>query len=527
MSHFHNHSAMPPPSWDRNSNPITSTTQSWSYQDPRSGPDSRAGHRDQPLPSFQDSFSGQLFNADHEGEYRLPPPMDRSIFDEEHQHRFHKQSPEDDSFDLGPTNTRLPPTNTRLPASRSHPLEISSDEEEYPPRKRSRKEVQRHSPSPVRSSRRRKSSAASAAVSTISKKKGRKGGSANYNADDMDALHAILHKRLPISAMGWNSTADEFNKWAKGAGRPVRESKSLENKFKTLVKVTKPTGDGVIPDIVVEALKINSLMDEKGEVGDVDDDSGSEGSDASEKENDIVEVVRKPKKGPVARRRGTDRLSIPSASTRNGSDLLSGLSSMVSPAAQQARMDEMGNRSFQSTQFMAMNSQLRDFQRQMETMRTQMMGLERERNEEARRADRAEMLSMVSRHSPVVPAHDSRIRQDVYYSDGGRSRQYLDINSTADTALMSGQFDSPGTRRYVIDEDPSPVAAPLRRPLHPPVASGSRTPSSREQVATASGTPTRKGGDSEGVELMVSPAGQSEGISVFISPRRMDSRSEM
>jgi hypothetical protein len=68
------------------------------------------------------------------------------------------------------------------------------------------------------------------------KQKGRVSGAANYTADDIWGLLAILSERLPIGGKAWNNCADEYNAWAEENDRPARTSKSLEAKFKQVCK---------------------------------------------------------------------------------------------------------------------------------------------------------------------------------------------------------------------------------------------------------------------------------------------------
>jgi hypothetical protein len=61
---------------------------------------------------------------------------------------------------------------------------------------------------------------------------GREKGTANYSEDDIDALHDILERILPIGGKAWGNVEEEFASWAELNGRPVRTAKSLEAKFK-------------------------------------------------------------------------------------------------------------------------------------------------------------------------------------------------------------------------------------------------------------------------------------------------------
>ncbi|KAJ3854575.1 hypothetical protein EV368DRAFT_63132 [Lentinula lateritia] len=85
--------------------------------------------------------------------------------------------------------------------------------------------------------------------------KGRISGSLNYTDKDL----------------AWSRCADEFNEQAEQQGQPTHLEKSLQIKYKQLVKTTKPTGDAELPRNVEEALKIEELMNDKAGMRDLDD----------------------------------------------------------------------------------------------------------------------------------------------------------------------------------------------------------------------------------------------------------------
>lgn len=65
-------------------------------------------------------------------------------------------------------------------------------------------------------------------------KRGRPKGTPNFNEMDTNKNLDLIEKRRPMGKKGWNKLAVHFNKWAVKTGRPERDAKSLENKYKTV-----------------------------------------------------------------------------------------------------------------------------------------------------------------------------------------------------------------------------------------------------------------------------------------------------
>jgi hypothetical protein len=63
-------------------------------------------------------------------------------------------------------------------------------------------------------------------------KRGRPQGSINYNKNDTAKVLKIAEKKLPMGAKGWKAVTVKFNKWATANGRPERDVKSLETKYR-------------------------------------------------------------------------------------------------------------------------------------------------------------------------------------------------------------------------------------------------------------------------------------------------------
>jgi len=317
---------------------------------------------------------------------------------------------------------------------------------------------------------------------------GRVTGIANYSPEDLDALLDILEESLPLGGNAWNSASDEFNAWAQENGRPSRTAKSLELKFKQLVKTPKPTGDAEVPPHIERAHVIDDLMNDKAGSRDLDDE------DIVDAELEVIEVsdsdekgningakptikAEKSHTGPVARRPPSNRLPTTSSHTRShnhGRDLLENISRILDPEVRRTHAEEHSVSTLQTGQLFTLSSQLRDSQRQIEGLRNQLLDAERRCRDAERRADRAELKAMIteSHRSQVTPHPRSRgmsrrfgparagwrphrhLRQEIHYADGGRVTRWLGSNDDEDE--IQGNNDSPGTRRYTYEEYDSP-----------------------------------------------------------------------
>jgi hypothetical protein len=192
-----------------------------------------------------------------------------------------------------------------------------------------------------------------------------------------------------------------------------------------------------------------------------------------------VKVVKTEKStGPVARRLPADRIhtdSTRSCARNNGQDLLANISQVLDPNMRRARANDQSVNTLQTGQIFTLSSQLREAQRQTEALRNQIADAERRCQNAERRADRAELMEMISGSrdrqnfprrplSPVPPrvgrqphrgSSRRRFRQEIYYGDGGRSTRYLGSDDD-DDAEIEGHNDSPGTRRYTFEEKDQP-----------------------------------------------------------------------
>ena len=59
-------------------------------------------------------------------------------------------------------------------------------------------------------------------------------GAGNYQEQDIKALLKYTQKVLPMGQRGWKKVHEQYASWANMNGRPVREWKNLENKFKNV-----------------------------------------------------------------------------------------------------------------------------------------------------------------------------------------------------------------------------------------------------------------------------------------------------
>ena len=63
---------------------------------------------------------------------------------------------------------------------------------------------------------------------------GRRAGAGNYQEQDLKELLRLVEKELPMGQRGWKRIHEKYAVWATAKGRPVREWKLLESKFKNV-----------------------------------------------------------------------------------------------------------------------------------------------------------------------------------------------------------------------------------------------------------------------------------------------------
>ncbi|RXW19011.1 hypothetical protein EST38_g6850 [Candolleomyces aberdarensis] len=352
---------------------------------------------------------------------------------------------------------------------------------------------------------------AQAAPADVKKHKGRAPGLPNYSDEDTEALLDILGEYKPISGKGWNEVTADFNAWAVTNNHPEHTTKSLETKYKQLVKQKKPTGDAEVPFFVLRAWEIEDAMNKKAETQDLDDedfvdapieisdnddtdDSNNSDNDApppkatSNKEN-MAQTKKKVKqeaaivtKGKnlsmkdgsefVLQRLANNRLTTTTTacSCVHASDtLLANLTNTLDPTAQAARAEDCAARSMQTAQILSLSSQLRESQALVENFRAQLSAAERCCATAERCADKFEMMSMIQHgcHEPSPSQQWSlnsprTTRHDIDYPDGGHAVTF----SHPDEPLDHHAYPE-GTRVYDHPNLPSTSSHISSRPFSP------------------------------------------------------------
>lgn len=233
-----------------------------------------------------------------------------------------------------------------------------------------------------------------------------------------------------------------------------------------------------MPEYVYQAHEIEDAINEKAGTRDLnDDDIADEVVDVPSSDDDNDDAPAKPppsvpkkpnvhvKKeqllddtGPIARRAASDRITQSRQPRNAGANLLSTLSEALDPSVQAARQEERAARTFQTSQIFSVTAQLHESQNLVESLRTRLAESDRERNAAERRADKAEMLAMLSEsRAPQIPLHPPRwanapsstrtpsrpVRHDVFYTGGGQGVRWVGPDDSPQLYP-----DSPGTRIF-------------------------------------------------------------------------------
>lgn len=354
--------------------------------------------------------------------------------------------------------------------------------------------------------------------SNTKKQKGRAAGAPNYSQDDIYSLLHILRDDLPLGGKGWNAIGVTYCTEAEAEGRPARTAKSLELKYKQLVKTKKPTGDAEVPDYIELAWEIEDLMNEKAGTRDIDDEDlvddvidVSDGEDGEDEDDATPAPLPKRKAEvkseasatrPVVRRAPTNAFTTGAARgprSRGAESLLTNLTSALDPNVQAARAEERSARGMQATQILSLSSQLREAQNLIENFRFQLSDAERRCAAAERRADKYEMMAMIqgpqpryqaSLREPRTPARS--VRQDIHYPDGGHSVQWVHPDDTPPARSFT-----PGTRvlgpqasLFNVTGSPGPSRTASSSSIIPPPSSSSASRSGGSFVVTL--TPSRR-----------------------------------
>ncbi|CAA7260124.1 unnamed protein product [Cyclocybe aegerita] len=288
-------------------------------------------------------------------------------------------------------------------------------------------------------------------------KRGRPKGAGNYTADEVDALLDFVEEELPLGQRGWQSIHCGFTRWARRNDAAERTLKSLETKFKQLVKTTKPTGDAYCPPDIKRAHKIDGHINERAATRDLNDSNfddaaqltgGSEDDD--DDADDIPEVPKKSRKAASTGNRDIQNAIIrrpdPAVQRRsrsNNVNLIGKLANAFDPSVQQARDEERAQRSFQASQMFTLSQQLRDANLTIELLRSQLSTLQTQLIEEGSHQSRPFRRS---RHNGYVKRSKStkrsvqrvrgKMRCEERYPEGGIHTYWV-----TDPSSTSGESD--------------------------------------------------------------------------------------
>ncbi|KAF8868093.1 hypothetical protein BD779DRAFT_1684723 [Infundibulicybe gibba] len=289
-------------------------------------------------------------------------------------------------------------------------------------------------------------------------KRGRPRGSGNYLPEDITALLDFVEVELPLGQRGWAAVHRRFNQWRQSNTRPERTLKSLETKYKQLVKTTKPTGDAYCPPDVKRAHHVEQLINERAATRDLSDSEfgGPEnGVGAQDTDDDIVEI---PPPSDSTTRRAIIRRPDPLQPRRNtratGMELMSQLTNALDPNVQKARDEDRATRSLQNTQFLAFTQQLRDANVATEALRGQIATLQSRINDAERGRDRAElkleMMSLTRHHPSPTRHHPSPARDARHFKSNTRTRTRRPRCPSADKR----DFDRSGGKMRCVERYP-------------------------------------------------------------------------
>ncbi|KAJ6527142.1 hypothetical protein B0H19DRAFT_1385536 [Mycena capillaripes] len=297
-------------------------------------------------------------------------------------------------------------------------------------------------------------------------KRGRPQGSSNYNKDNTKQFLKLAAKLLPIGAKGWKALTINFNQWAIENERPERDVKSLETKYRQLLRKKKPTGEGHCPSDVKRAHQIEALINQKADTRELSDSEFDDGGAAGASSDNIVEVMPSASnvRTAVARRAPSPPLrhasSPPPRRPRmNALELVNQLSKAFDPTVAKARENERAERSFQTTHMLTLSQQLRNSQNSIENLRNQLTAMQTRVHDAERGRKLAELKlqfshvgsgpvfggdsadlntsrrrgrAAVYKANPDLIRHDGQVRCERLYADGGACTQFYSDHSSDD-----------------------------------------------------------------------------------------------
>ena len=264
----------------------------------------------------------------------------------------------------------------------------------------------------------------------------------------------------------------------------------------------KPTGDAECPPEVLRAHEINHKLQlkvasqdlEDGEIIDIDieddegDDSDDEMSDAFDPIEDDDEAKPLPRHKPAPRVR-TKRVETPllsQESTRQasskGTDILDKISKTFDPEIQARREADRASSMFQSHQLIVLQSQIRDLNSTVLSLRSQLDDAERRCVNADRRADRlqnqidinsAVTRARLYRSAAHVPRHASPISISSSESTPDRNRRWEATFRDGGSCSWFGNVDQFNHDDDIVEVTRVPWSSPPRSPAQSPPPSDS------------------------------------------------------
>ncbi|KAK2463364.1 hypothetical protein APHAL10511_004620 [Amanita phalloides] len=319
----------------------------------------------------------------------------------------------------------------------------------------------------------------------VKKQRGRISGATNYSSADIDALFDLIEEHLPLGSQGWNSVGNAFNSWSQENGHPLRTPKSLELKFKQILKTSKPTGDAECTPHVERAHEINELMNQKAGSCDLDDEEILDNdtiSIPSDEENVCPRATAHQSGASSIALHITNRVLhavTPCPRCQVGQEILNTISSALSPAAQQACSEEQNSCSLQATQLFTLNTRICDIERNNDSLCQQLSSLQHELSAAEHCADQAElkleMQGISFQPSSCSSAQPPRhcIVQKTFYPEGGMGTTVYNEDELDLLHDIELHHDNDYcTKTFVIKDDDGHIT-PVDSQSGPPSSSGS------------------------------------------------------
>ncbi|KAJ7017449.1 hypothetical protein C8F04DRAFT_1200562 [Mycena alexandri] len=367
-------------------------------------------------------------------------------------------------------------------------------------------------------------------------KRGRPTGAPNYSKADIKVLLDYVQKEMPSGQKGWQEVHRCYDRYRRTNNRPKRDAKSLEHKYKGYLKLKKPTGEGVCPPEVNDAVIISDSSDSSS-------DNNNYGANPGPSTSTHTAVAQRAPTPPLRRR-----------PKKTAPDLVDKLSRAFDPETLRTREEERARRSEQSSQVFLLSQQLRDAHAVSERLRNDLSIMQQHLHNAERERDVAQLeLKMLDREahhghrdgyfarrdkrSRSRSARPHKTRCEVRYADGGACTYFVtDDEYNSD---KENNYSHPPQRTQIFYPSQTPMLrAPPPRPSRPPTPGPSRLPRPQSRPPTpgpsrlprlVSPSPSRHTtpsvqGDStlnpnhDGVELMVTPSrGGSAPFSFVIS----------